>query len=158
MKKVFVDTNVILDFLMKRPDFFEEARMIMAMGYHHCCELYMSSLSFSNIAYIAKTKLKGEALYKCFSSLRELISVSSVTQADVDLAIKLQAKDFEDALQYYSAKSVDVDCIVTRNVKDFSFSEIEILTPDEFVEFAPGKCLPLSVKSPETFGCLDKKP
>lgn len=137
MKKVFVDTNVILDFLMKRSDFFDDVRTIMAMGYNHYCELYMSSLSFSNIAYIARTKLKGEALYKCFSSLRELIKVSSVTQADVDLAIKLQAKDFEDALQYYSAKSVDADCIVTRNVKDFSFSEIEILTPGEFIEKMP---------------------
>jgi len=137
MKKVFVDTNVILDFLMKRSDFFDDVRTIMAMGYNRYCELYMSSLSFSNIAYIARTKLKGEALYKCFSSLRELIKVSSVTQADVDLAIKLQAKDFEDSLQYYSAKSVDADCIVTRNVKDFSFSEIEILTPSEFIEKMP---------------------
>ncbi len=134
MKKVFIDTNVILDFLMKRTGFFEEAKTIMAIGYNQYCELYMSSLSFSNIAYIARQKLVGEALYNCFSSLRELVKVSSVCQNDVDLAIKLQAKDFEDALQYYSAKSVDVDCIVTRNVKDFSFSEIEILTPGEFIE------------------------
>ena len=133
MMRVFVDANVILDFLMKRANFFEEARTIMAMGYNHCCELYMSSLSFSNIAYIARNQLVGEALYKCFSSLRELVNVSSVCQDDVDLAIKLQAKDFEDALQYFSAKSVGADCIVTRNVKDFSFSEIDILTPGEFL-------------------------
>ncbi len=134
MKKVFIDTNVILDFLMKRTDFFEDARMIMAMGYNRCLELYMSSLSFSNIAYIARTKFKGEKLYKCFSSLRELINVSSVSQDDVDLAIKLMAKDFEDALQYYSAKSIGADCIVTRNIKDFPFLDIEIVSPDEFVK------------------------
>lgn len=56
-----------------------------------------------------------------------------MSQEDVDSAIKLQADDFEDALQFCSAKSVDADCIVTRNVKDFSFSDIEILTPDELV-------------------------
>ena len=134
MKKVFVDTNVILDFLMKRSGFFDNARMIMALGYNHYCELYMSSLSFSNIAYIARKEFTGEALYKCFSSLRELLNVSSVSQESVDLAIKLQADDFEDALQYFSVGSVDADCIVSRNVKDFSFSDIEILTPDELVK------------------------
>ncbi len=107
MKKVFVDTNVILDFLMKRPAFFDNARMIMALGYNHYCELYMSSLSFSNIAYIARKEFVGETLYKCFSSLREILKVSSVSQEDVDSAIKLQADDFEDTLQFCSAKSVE---------------------------------------------------
>jgi len=134
MMKVFVDTNVVLDFLLKREDFFEDARMIMALGYNKRCDLYMSSLSFSNIAYIARKQLKGDALYECFSEIRELLSVSPVTQVELDQAILLRASDFEDALQYCSAKTVGADCIVTRNTKDFQFSEIVILTPSEFVK------------------------
>lgn len=132
--KVFVDTNVVLDFLLKREDFFEDARMIMALGYNKRCDLYMSSLSFSNIAYIARKQLKGDALYECFSEIRELLSVSPVTQVELDQAILLRASDFEDALQYNSAKTVGADCILTRNTKDFQFSEIVILTPSEFVK------------------------
>ena len=132
--KVFVDTNVVLDFLLKREDVFEDARMIMALGYNKRCDLYMSSLSFSNIAYIARKQLKGDALYECFSEIRELLSVSPVTQVELDQAILLRASDFEDALQYNSAKTVGADCILTRNTKDFQFSEIVILTPSEFVK------------------------
>lgn len=132
--KVFVDTNVVLDFLLKREGFFEDARMVMVLGYNKLCDLYMSSLSFSNIAYIARKELAGDDLYDCFSDIRELLSVSSVTQEEVDGAIKLKAKDFEDAIQYFSAKSMDADCIVTRNTKDFAFSEIAVLTPGEFLK------------------------
>ena len=38
MKKVFVDTNVILDFLLKRDEFYENARFVMAMGYNDYCK------------------------------------------------------------------------------------------------------------------------
>lgn len=48
--------------------------------------------------------------------------------------MSLRAKDFEDAMQYFSAKEIGADCIVTRNVKDFDFAEIEVLTPHEFLE------------------------
>ena len=100
MKKVFVDTNVILDFLLKRDEFYENARFVMAMGYNDYCKLYISSLSFSNVAYIARKKFNGDALYECFLEIRELIDVSPVTEGEVDAAIALKAKDFEDALQY----------------------------------------------------------
>lgn len=133
MKKVFVDTNVILDFLLKREAFFEDARMIMAMGYNKKCCLFMSSLSFSNIAYIARKKFDGDSLYACFSEIRELLYVSPVSKDEVDSAINLRVKDFEDAMQYYSAKSIGADCIITRNVKDFNFSDIEVLTPHDFL-------------------------
>lgn len=57
MKNVLIDTNIILDFLMKREGFFEDARNVLALGYNKCYTLYLSSLSFSNIAYIIrKTK------------------------------------------------------------------------------------------------------
>lgn len=133
MMNVFIDTNVALDFLMRRADFYEDARAVMALGYHGYCRLYLSSLSFSNIAYIARKKFEGDSLYGCLTHLRELVTVSTVDEMVVDSAISLHAKDFEDAMQYFSAQSVNADCIVTRNVNDFSFSSIQILTPHEFL-------------------------
>lgn len=49
------------------------------------------------------------------------------------MAIRLRAKDFEDALQYYTAKENGVDCIITRNKKDFYFSDFPVYTPEEFL-------------------------
>lgn len=57
MKNVLIDTNVILDFLMKREGFFEDARNVLALGYNKCYTLHLSSLSFSNIAYIARKNI-----------------------------------------------------------------------------------------------------
>ncbi len=133
MMKVFVDTNVMLDFLLKREGFFGNARAILALGYNRRCDLYISSLSFSNIAYIARKQLKGDALYDCFSELLELVNVSPVTQVELNRAVLLRADDFEDALQYCSAKTIGAEYLVTRNKKDFPFSDIELLEPDEFV-------------------------
>lgn len=115
-------------------DFYEEARAVMALGYNGYCSLFLSSLSFSNIAYIARKKFEGSSLYNCLLELRELVGVSDVNQGVVDSAIALHAKDFEDAMQYFSAKSIEADCIVTRNVKDFPFSEILVLTPYDFLK------------------------
>lgn len=133
MKNVFIDTNVALDFLMRREAFYEEARAVMALGCNGYCKLYLSSLSFSNIAYIARKKFEGDSLYECLSEVRELVTVSGIGQETVDSSISLRAKDFEDAMQYFSALSAKVDCIVTRNVKDFSFSEVRVLTPHDFL-------------------------
>lgn len=62
---------------------------------------------------------KGDA--DCFLEIRELFHVSPVCEADIDTAIRMCTGDFEDALQYCSAKSIEADVIVTRNVKDFFF-------------------------------------
>ena len=59
MNTIFLDTNIILDFFMKRKEFEDDAEQILAMGYNHECNLFISSLSFSNIAYIARQLYKG---------------------------------------------------------------------------------------------------
>lgn len=59
MKIIFLDTNIILDFLMKRDGFLKDAGNLLAMGYNQECKLFLSSLSFSNIAYITRQIYKG---------------------------------------------------------------------------------------------------
>lgn len=133
MKIIFLDTNIILDFLMKRDGFLKDAENLLAMGYNQECKLFLSSLSFSNIAYITRQIYKGNELYDLLDKIREMIDVADVDKWTVDRALKLRAKDFEDALQYYSALKINADYIITRNKKDFSFSDIQVLTPKEFL-------------------------
>ena len=113
MKKVFLDTNVVLDYYLDREGFSDDAEAILAYGYNQGCSLYVSSLTCAN--------------------LFEFAEITSVDSNAVKSAVTLQAKDFEDALQYFSAKAIGVDCIVTRNVKDFPFSELQVLTPKDFL-------------------------
>ncbi|MEL5896383.1 PIN domain-containing protein [Bacteroides sp. GD17] len=134
MRRVFLDTNVVLDFLMERENFQDDAEAILALAYNGHFRLFLSSLSFSNIAYIARQLYKGNQLYDLLDKVRELVSVSEVDDWVVDLALKLRAKDFEDALQYYSALKANADVIVTRNLKDFSFSDIKVVSPKEFLK------------------------
>lgn len=133
MKIIFLDTNIILDFLMKRDDFLKDAECILDMGYNQECKLFLSSLSFSNIAYIARQRYRGNELYDLLDKVREMMDVADVDKWAVERALKLRAKDFEDALQYYSALKINADYIITRNKKDFSFSDIKVLTPKEFI-------------------------
>jgi predicted nucleic acid-binding protein len=132
MKKVFLDTNVVLDYYLDREGFSDDAEAILAYGYNQGCSLYVSSLTCANMAYIGRKKFPGEAIYAVLASLFEFAEIASVDSNAVKSAVTLQAKDFEDALQYFSAKAIGVDCIVTRNVKDFPFSELQVLTPKDF--------------------------
>lgn len=133
MKKVFLDTNVILDFYLGRENYCDDAEKILALGYAKVCSLFISALTFANVAYIARKKFPGDAIYTLLEGMQELVSVTSVDAAGVQDSINLRAKDFEDSLQYFSAKGMGVDCIVTRNVKDFASFDIDIFTPKEFL-------------------------
>jgi len=133
MKTVFLDTNIVLDFFMERKGFEEDAEQILAMGYNLEFNLFISSLSFSNIAYIARQLYRGSELYDLLDQVRELVNVAEVDAWTVDRALKLRAKDFEDALQYYSALKINADYIITRNKKDFLFSDVAVFTPKEFL-------------------------
>lgn len=134
MEKVFIDTNVALDYYLQRKDFVDEAKSFFLLGFSRRCALCLSSLSFSNIAYISRKQVSRDDTYSLLGSLAQVVNVSPVDKKAVQQAIELRAYDFEDALQYFPAKAVKSDCIVTRNVRDFYFSDIPVLSPHDFLE------------------------
>lgn len=99
MKKIFLDTNVILDYYLDREGFSDASEAILALGYGKVCSLHISALTFANVAYIARKKFPGNLIYTILQSLQELASVTPVDSVVVQNAVALQAKDFEDALQ-----------------------------------------------------------
>lgn len=132
MKKIFIDTNVIIDLLLKR-DGYAEAALIMESGKQGIISLHASVLTMANLAYILRKELKGESLYQALRTISSLIHVTTLTDKDFQAAIELKANDFEDALQYFCAFSNNCECIITRNEKDFSFSKIQVLSPKDFL-------------------------
>ena len=134
MLKVFVDTNVLLDFFLCREG-VDWARSILMKGYDNSCKLYVSSLTFSHLAYILRKVAKGKALYEILETLMEMVEIISVDKDVISEAVSLKANDFEDAIQYFSAKKINANYIVTNNGKDFDFSKISIVTPFQLLNF-----------------------
>lgn len=130
---LFLDTNIVVDIVKYREPYVYDALPIFqrgAAGIHH---LLISDLTFANVAYLVKKGLSFSQWYEVLMDLRSNIQVVTIGAECIDAALQLQANDFEDALQYFSAKQAEADCIITRNKKDFLFSDIPVLEPNEFL-------------------------
>ncbi len=133
MKKIFIDTNIIIDLLIKRDGYIASAK-ILALAKDNDVTLYSSVLTMANIAYILRKSFVGDGLYQQMMKLSNILCVSDLTKKQFEQAISLKARDFEDALQYYCAMDNSCDVIITRNKKDFTFSAITVLTPEEYFD------------------------
>lgn len=135
MIKVFLDTNVLIDYLSRREPFFVPAALLLQLGKRKKCQLMVSSLSFATASFIlqAHYKMTHEAVVTLFAKIVELCHITTVDAQTVQDSIASEFKDFEDALQYYSAVRVKADYIVTRNKQDFIQSKVPVYTPEEFL-------------------------
>ena len=133
--KVFIDNNVLIDFLISREPFCEAATKVFGMCEQKMVEGVVSSLSIVNAAYVLRKLLPQEQLYKKFSILLDYCHLSSISHEIVLRAMADERNDFEDAVQYQSAKEFGVDMILTRDKGGFQNREIPILTPDEFLSY-----------------------
>lgn len=132
MKRVFLDTNVVIDLLDKREPFYVEAVAIFTLAYNKKIALYVSPMTYATASYLLR-KQGQERMRSLLGNFRQLSRVTIANEKVVDDALASSFVDFEDALQYYSALDKKVDVIVTRNVKDFECSKITVMTPVEYL-------------------------
>lgn len=132
--KIFLDTDVALDHLADRQPFAEYAHRLLALAETGGLTVCVSSLSFSNLYYILR-KLKGHTdALALLGKLKQLVRVSAVSESEIQSALSSQFKDFEDAIQHFTAKAEGgISAIITRNKADYSASEIPVLSPEEFL-------------------------
>ena len=131
MKAVFIDTNILLDIILKREGWFDAVKLLDMPS--STLSFHTSTLTMANMAYIMRKALGKETLYDQLERMSKKLHVESLSTKAVAQAIALRANDFEDALQYYCAIESKCDCIVTNNKKDFNFSIIPISTPGEYL-------------------------
>ena len=135
MTDLFIDTDVIIDFLVDRKPFSREAAIIFTLIEQKKLKGYTSSLTFSNLYYVLR---KVEAHNKVISKLDSLSKMLSILKVEEQTIIKALASgfpDFEDSIQYFSAKeNRKIDAIITRNTKDFKNSEIPVMTPGDYLK------------------------
>ncbi|WP_396184570.1 type II toxin-antitoxin system VapC family toxin [Flavobacterium sp.] len=134
MKNIFLDTNVLMDILANRQPFYKSSAEIYKLGLRKKVVLFTSSNTISTLHYLLKKFTTEENIRQ---SLDEVTTVLSIIPIDINIikkSLKSNHKDFEDAIQIVSAQSINnMDCIVTRDLKDYKFAEIAVLTPDDFL-------------------------
>lgn len=135
MKKLFLDTNVIIDVLTRREPFFLANANILEQGATGHCALFASVISFINGLYVSRKSLGTDQALQHIKTLRQIVSVAPTGEYEFDRALVMEGKDLEDNLQYQAALSAGCDCIITRNKKDFpSDGVLPVYTPTEFFE------------------------
>ena len=133
MKKIFVDTNVIIDFLTNRQPFSIDAANIFEISKRGKLKLFVSSLSINNIHYVVSRIESKKKSIKLINQLLPLIEILPVGKSTIEKSLIANFTDFEDGLQNFCAEEGKLDTIVTRNVKDFSKSNLSIQTPSEYL-------------------------
>jgi predicted nucleic acid-binding protein len=131
---VLIDTNVVLDVLLRRQPHCEEAMRIMVLSEKKRINGYVSASAITDIYYITGKTLgsKNKAL-ELLKRLLSTIHIANVTDSIIFEAINLEWNDFEDSIQYVAGKNIFAECIITRNPQDFSESKIKIALPEDFL-------------------------
>ncbi|WP_291399879.1 PIN domain-containing protein [Daejeonella sp.] len=143
MTRILIDTDVILDFFFNREPFAESAAKVLSL-----CELkeikaFVTPVIISNVYYLLRQTAKHE---KIIEKLKLLVSITDILIIDkkvVMQALNSDFKDFEDALQNYSAElDKEIDLILTRNTKDFKNSSLAVMSPEDYLKIRyPESCI-----------------
>ena len=132
MKKVFLDTNIMVDLIADRKPFSKYSIEIFKKAEERKITLFTSSHSIATTHYLLKKYLAEKILRDVLFNLLDYVTVIAVDTDVLKKGLRSKHRDFEDSIQILCASKIDkIDCIVTRNTKDFRNSEILVLTPDE---------------------------
>ena len=134
MDRILVDTNIVLDLLGKRLNFFREAQELFTMSDKKQVKLFISSLTFADTYYILSQQMKMNNVRKILRKFKVLTEVLPLNDKIIELALESDFKDFEDAIQYYTAIENNIGIIITRNLKDFKPAKITVLTAKQYVK------------------------
>ena len=133
MERLFIDTNIVIDLLSKREDFYREAQELFTLADEKTISLYISALTFANTHYILTRQLNADSARKILTKFKTLVEILSLEDKVLELALVSDFRDFEDAIQYHIALDNKIDIIITRNKKDFKKSTLPVLTAREYL-------------------------
>ncbi len=133
MDRILVDTNIIIDLLSRRREFYKPASKLFTLSDNKEILLAISSLTFANTFYLLSKELATVKVKEILRRFKLLVKVLPMDDKIIDLALNSEFKDFEDAIQYFTAIEYKFDIIITRNVKDFMLSKIPVMTASDYL-------------------------
>jgi len=131
MKRVLIDTNIILDIALQRIPFVNAADRVFYRIEKGEIKGLITALSVSDIYYVLRKNGGREKAILFIRELVDLVEVLNVNKENIMEAIASEFKDFEDAIQYSVADNNNIDMIITRNISDFKLSKIKVCYPEE---------------------------
>lgn len=132
--RILIDTNIVLDVLLRRTDFFDASYNVLKLSALDKAEALVTANTITDIYYILQRANKDHAKSKeAIVKLLNLVSIADVLASDVMNTLSSKITDFEDALVGTIAKRVKADYIVTRNIKDFHNSPVPAIDPKDFL-------------------------
>lgn len=135
MDKVLIDTDVILDFFFDRKPFAIFATEVLNLCEENKISGFTTPVIISNVYYLLRKTAKHDIIVEKIKQLLSIIEIIKIDQNAVFNALNSEFKDFEDALQNFSAiENGEIKVILTRNIKDFKKSNLAILTPETYLK------------------------
>ncbi len=135
MDNVLIDTDVLLDFFFDREPFSEFATEILNRCEEKKLNGYTTPVIICNIYYLLRKTATHQLIVEKIKQLLNIIEITEMKKEIVLNALNSKFKDFEDALQNFSAlHNGTINIILTRNIKDFKKSELSVLTPETYLE------------------------
>ncbi len=133
--KLLIDTNVVLDLLLKREPFYQDAAEVLKLAQRDGIQEYVSASAVTDIYYIAHKMLRDSAAVRALlQKLLMVVSVAAVSQREIFHALELPWSDFEDCVQYSVAFINEMDGLVTRNPGDYKESNIPVWQPSQLLQ------------------------
>lgn len=133
MDRILVDTNIIIDLLTKRREFYIPASELFTLADKKEIKLAISSLTFANIFYLLSKELNDEKAKEILRKFKLLVKILPMDDKIIDLSLNSGFKDFEDAIQYFTAIENNLEIIITRNLKDFKLAKIPVMTAENYL-------------------------
>jgi predicted nucleic acid-binding protein len=134
MKRVLIDTNIIVDIATRREPFFEHSSKILELAIEGKIIAYVSASAVTDIFYILQKENGKINTIQFLKDLFDYINILSVDKKIIINALNMNWEDFEDAVQGNVASYNSLDAIITRNTKDFvNLKSIQILDPFNFL-------------------------
>jgi len=131
---VFLDSDVIIDFLSGRMPFANDSKRVIALSLKRKVELVTSAVVICNVYYILSKLSDKKVAAKAINGLLPYIGILPIHKTTVEKAFQSRSPDLEDAIQFYAVKeNPQIVTICTRNIKDFPKSGLSVVTPKELL-------------------------
>lgn len=134
MQKIFLDTNIIIDFLGERENFYLPSARILTLADQNKIKVFTSAVSISTTYYLLSKYENQKAAIEKIRKFKVLCSISVMDDEVVEKAMNSDLPDFEDALQYYSALASGCELFITRNEKDFKNAMLPVMNAESYLK------------------------
>lgn len=130
MIKIFIDTDIIIDFLTGRKPYSVSAANLFSRIDKMEIDAYTSSLTIRNLYYILRKNASHDRVIRALNELIGMIGVLPVNLDSMEKALQSEFPDLETGIQYSCAESEKVNAIITRNIRDYKLSRIPVVGPE----------------------------